>query len=725
MGTLTRLAAHDICTKDAERHLNIVGFPMGTAVILFLWADEYAAHKYAAHIPIWSHEEGRTCNWKLAGEWCNREHAKGRYWEHPISMLQKNGGSLGFRGSPGGTKAHEMLEMRFLIYEIDSRAVSVEEQKETWLHAGLPEPTLMVFTDNKSVHIYYVLDKPCGVEEGIRARERLNAQVNGYLAKTYSAEVTTDKNMVNAHQPVRLAGSVRPETGQRAEIVGGCEKRYALEDILQCCPEVEVTKTNRAALADIGGSGREFSIRPLPDDEVEDPKEQFPSGKDIPPIPIELTVDTKTKQLLTEGMDPEDDDRWRTYHRLAKHLIAGRLQAESLGYTVEGGEDAILERLDKFAVLSEMKGGDVDLVREKHYRPDEPCDETDLCNLYVRKAIRTWAEDNGHWRPTYNLQQRGSWKKSLDSRHWELTDTNTAETIVAEAFRLQGEATGERLTNYQGRFLKYDPQRGCFIPVSRSQLQREIATQMLPLIYQKKQNRKEYKQTKAHIAKGCVEWLEQNHHEEVMDVVPAIAFRNGTYIIKTGELVEHSPAFKLTFSIPGDYIPNAECPPVMHKYLENSFGTAWIGIIRCILRYLVDKTTFKPHKFVVVIGKSGSGKGVFERLCCEMFPPTCISAIAGGVNAISSAEKQRQLVTGKKLITFPDMQGHQTDVSALYALTDGGLMSSRALYSSETDAVPFTGRVVICSTQALNMENAGNGMVRRMLTLPTQGSAET
>ena len=145
MGTLTRLAAHDICTKDAERHLNIVGFPMGTAVILFLWKK----NEYGAHIPIWSHEEGRTSTWKLAGEWCNREHAKGSYWGHPISMLQKYGGSLGFRGSPGGTKAHEMLEMRFLIYEIDSRAVSVEKQKEIWRHAGLSEPTLMVFTGNK------------------------------------------------------------------------------------------------------------------------------------------------------------------------------------------------------------------------------------------------------------------------------------------------------------------------------------------------------------------------------------------------------------------------------------------------------------------------------------------------------------------------------------------------------------------------------------------------
>ena len=54
---------------------------------------------------------------------------------------------------------------------------------------------------------------------------------------------------------------------------------------------------------------------------------------------------------------------------MAKHLIAGLLHAESLGFTVEGGEASIRELLDKFAVLSEMKGGDVDHVRKKHNRP--------------------------------------------------------------------------------------------------------------------------------------------------------------------------------------------------------------------------------------------------------------------------------------------------------------------------------------------------------------------
>ena len=477
------LQAHEIIVEDAVRHLGLIGFPKGEPFVLLLWGGDENFH-----IPSW---ERLQC-WENLEQW----HRENDIWQGVNYGLSKFGGGVGVIGSPGGTKNVHIFEVRTLVFEIDPpqpEDFTAEQQQEVWKWAGLPELTLMVFTGRKSVHCYYTLKKSCSPEQGEHARKRLNAAADKALAANGFPHLHADTGIPSPCRVLRLAGLIHPKTGKRAEIVGGCEKHYDLEDILQCCPEVEATTTNRAATAAIAGSGREFFVRPLPDGEVEDPNEQFPSGKDIPPIPIELTLGTKTKQLLTEGLDPEDDRRYLMYYRLVKHLIAGLLQAESLGYTVEGGEEAILELLDKFAVLSEMKGGDLDLVREKHYRPDEPCGETNLCNLYVRKAIRTWAEDNGHWRPTY--QQRGSWKKSLDTCHWELTDTNTAETIVAEAFRLQGEATGEILTYHQDRCLKYDPQRGCFITVSRSQLHREIATQMLPLIYQKKQNCKEYKQT--------------------------------------------------------------------------------------------------------------------------------------------------------------------------------------------------------------------------------------
>ena len=57
-------------------------------------------------------------------------------------------------------------------------------------------------------------------------------------------------------------------------------------------------------------------------------------------------------------------------------------------------------------------------------------------------------------------------------------------------------------------------------------------------------------------------------------------------------------------------------------------------------------------------------------------------------------------------------------------MVDGGLMAQRNLFTDDTEGVVFTGRVVICSSQAPQFENAGSGMARRALILETQRPAE-
>ena len=73
---------------------------------------------------------------------------------------------------------------------------------------------------------------------------------------------------------------------------------------------------------------------------------------------------------------------------------------------------------------------------------------------------------------------------------------------------------------------------------------------------------------------------------------------------------------------------------------------------------------------------------------------------------------------------FPDVQGLQTGVTTIYSMVDGGLMAQRNLFTDDTEGVVFTGRVVICSSQAPQFENAGSGMARRALILETQRPAE-
>ena len=126
----------------------------------------------------------------------------------------------------------------------------------------------------------------------------------------------------------------------------------------------------------------------------------------------------------------------------------------------------------------------------------------------------------------------------------------------------------------------------------------------------------------------------------------------------------------------------------------------------------------------MVIGPSGSGKGVLERLIEKLFPPSCVSSITSSIKEINSPEKIRQYVSGKQLVAFPDVQGLQTGVTTIYSMIDGGLMAQRNLFTDDTEGVVFTGRVVICSSQAPQFENAGSGMARRALILETQRPAE-
>ena len=712
-----------IDTGQAEKHLGLIGFPKGQPFLIFQWGGK----RDGLHVPSLSIVK----QWKDVEQW----HLDNDIWQHVNDSIAKFGGSVGIRPSPGGSKQDDVFEVRTLVYEIDPpkpQDFSAKQQQEVWKWAGLPEPTVMVFTGNKSVHCYYTLKKPCAPEDGQQGRKRLSRAIDDALVAKGFSHLKTDQSICKPNQPLRLAGSVHPKTGKRAEIVGGCEKQYDLDEILDCCPEIEIVKS-----ADIEGSGEDFSIRPLPESEVEDPKERFPTPKEIGVlIPLELTVGDKINKLIVEGLPEDDDDRWRTYHRLEKHLRAGRLHAESLGFSVKYddtqgcvgyGQDAVMAALDDFVRRSKIKGGDVDAAQEAHYRPDEPCGETDHCTLYLLRRIKKWARVNRIWfapLQTYSFKFKQdktySWESAIGEEFWEVSPQTTPETIVANAFLLRAEATGKHLVFHQGRFNEYDEKQGCYTFKSQLEMEREIASQILPLLWTQKGRGRQRKYARNNSVKPVVEWLAKINHVDEMDLVPAIAFQNGTYLTKSKEFVAHDSKYRLSYSIQGEYRAQSECPAVMRSYIEASFGSDWVEVIRCVIRYLIDQSTFSARKFVVLIGDSGSGKGVFQRLCSKMFPPTCVSEITSDIRLINTPEKVQQFVIGRRLIAFPDIQGYQTGVTTLYSLVDGGGLPSRVLHASEGCNEPFTGRVIICSSQPLQLENAGSGMARRQLVLKTQ-----
>lgn len=197
-----------------------------------------------------------------------------------------------------------------------------------------------------------------------------------------------------------------------------------------------------------------------------------------------------------------------------------------------------------------------------------------------------------------------------------------------------------------------------------------------------------------------------------------IAFSNGTVDMRTGELMPHDPKNLLTTAIAADYIPNATCPEIFHRFMVSVFGEELIPLIRALTSMYLDPTA--PYgKFAHIIGKSGSGKGTLLRLWGSFFSQEHYRSMSS-FSELGTAEKRHQYLTGTRFVTFPDVGGYISGLKAFYELVDDGEMSGRALFSSHGYQKKWNTRFAIGSVDHLQIENSGDGWDRRCIPLPTK-----
>lgn len=133
-------------------------------------------------------------------------------------------------GKHGGVTDADITSVPALFVEWDD--TSTGEQLIAWQRLGLPEPTLMLVTGGKSVHVYWRLDQPLPPDQWKAVTGRL------------ITHCSSDKSCRNPSRVMRLAGSLYIDkttgkpTGARAEIVHEAPQAvYSLEQIVACLPE--------------------------------------------------------------------------------------------------------------------------------------------------------------------------------------------------------------------------------------------------------------------------------------------------------------------------------------------------------------------------------------------------------------------------------------------------------------------------------------------------------
>jgi 5S rRNA maturation endonuclease (ribonuclease M5) len=199
-----------------------------------------------------------------------------------------------------------------------------------------------------------------------------------------------------------------------------------------------------------------------------------------------------------------------------------------------------------------------------------------------------------------------------------------------------------------------------------------------------------------------------------------ICFRNTTVDVESKEDIGHSKSNRiLTPPLAGDYIHDAECPPVFHAFLKQSFGEHMIPLIRAFTSLLLDPTApFGNHTVPHLQGQSGSGKGTLLRMWSEMMGESSSQIFDFGI--LTDPDKIKQYVDGKRLLINPDTSGMQLNMQGFYEMVDNGRMSVRKLYSSDSESKKLYCRFALASVSPLQFENAGEGAARRITTIPTR-----
>ena len=595
-----------------------------------------------------------------------------------------------------GAKVEHIQEHRFLFTEGDG-GLSMEEQIQVVAEAKLPTPTLILFTGGKSAHFYWRLSAPI-------APDRFKSLQRGIMSALIDQrDFEVDLSLSNPNRIMRLAGSIHPKTGARCVIhTSNPTLAYSDEEFERLLPE----PAPRIVAAS----------QPSPPNSW-DEKDSIELLKHIP---NDLTDD----QLADLGLISYD---FWLYTGMALHWAG-----VPIDYWIEWSEPN--ERFDLATCETKWESFDCDgtknigylkwLARELSgyelkFNPEEfdsPFFKRGWENAKKQAAKRKEEKEAEQAR----LAALPEWEREWD---WMLKQTITLEQHVKNALLRKAEFEQSPIVFIQNRFRRYDPSAGYYRHIDVPNMRREIAT-MLEKVWRPTKDGDELRVfTTDRNLKACEKWLASTlylNDARFKANSKAIAFNNGTIYRRDGqwEFGEHSASNCLTHRIDASVELGAECPEELREFVRTSYGLQWLEIIRALIAYTVDPR-YGCRIILFLLGKTGSGKGTLLALLQSLMPEESRETVSR-FDELNSHEAVAQKVMGKSMITFPDVQGKQSGVSTLYRMLDAeSRLSGRALYSTETVNFEFNGRVMAASTKPIQLDHAGSGLMRRMLTLKT------
>jgi len=204
-------------------------------------------------------------------------------------------------------------------------------------------------------------------------------------------------------------------------------------------------------------------------------------------------------------------------------------------------------------------------------------------------------------------------------------------------------------------------------------------------------------------------WIEQSPSE-------LIPFQNGVLELATGKLLEHSPGYRFTWSMPREHNPIATEWTSIQTFL-NTITNGNVEIQNLLLCFCnaVLKGRSDLQKFLHLTGPGGSGKGTFTRLLTDLIGQTnthtsTLEDWCG--NRFETANAYQ-----KRLIAFPDEDKKVGNLGRFKSLTGEDFLRAEEK-GQKAFQFKYEGMVVLISNFPIFAGDSSSGLTRRTILVP-------
>ena len=190
--------------------------------------------------------------------------------------------------------------------------------------------------------------------------------------------------------------------------------------------------------------------------------------------------------------------------------------------------------------------------------------------------------------------------------------------------------------------------------------------------------------------------------------------KNGVLDLKTLKLLPHNSEYKLTWQLPYNYDPMASCKPITDWLQATTTGNkSLVELLRAYL-YSIVYGRVDIHRYLELLGPSGSGKGTFMKLATML-----VGDRNTHITKLKKLEGQFETAAllDKKLVLVTDSDKYGGSVETLKAITGGDRIPYEEKFLQAGEGFQPSCKVIISCNEPIQTQDY-IALERRRISVP-------